>query len=398
MATTLNGAATGFRASLRSSARREWQFLCHSPWDMALISWIPWLIMILFAAMFYSAVPRALPVAVVDDSRGPVSRELIRALDSAPALDVRSHPLDLHQAWPLVRAMQVDAVIHVPADTDDQIQRGQPATVFAFYNAALTTAGATAFRDIDAAVKNLSGQIVLEHTALQQGVDKLKPPPVSVQVTVLFNPARSFEQFLLGLLLPAVLHLILCVAVTSACCRELRDGTAGRWLEQCGGSLPGAILGKWLIYIPVFSLYGFAAVLWVSVIRGDGIAGSLMALLAGQVLLYTAYAAIGLLLSGVIRNMGTALSGVGLYAGTSLAFCGATFPIDGASLFARTWHYLLPFTSYVKLDAAERYLAAPATVTFTHLGALVLFILIPGAIGYHAYRRAVLDPSTWGQR
>src|SRR5690606_33185570 len=88
----------------------------------------------------------------------------------------------------------------------------------------------------------------------------------------------------------------------------------------------------------------------------------------------------------------------GLYAGTSLAFCGATFPIDGASLFARTWPYLLPFTSYVKLDAAERYLAAPATVTFTHLGALVLFILIPGAIGYHAYRRAVLDPSTWGQR
>ena len=103
---------------------------------MALISWIPWLAMILFAAMFHSAVPRTLPVAVVDDSRGPVSRELIRALDAAPALDVCSHPLDLHQAWPLVRAMQVDAVIHIPADTDDQIQRGQPATVFAFYNAA----------------------------------------------------------------------------------------------------------------------------------------------------------------------------------------------------------------------------------------------------------------------
>jgi len=114
--------------------------------------------------------------------------------------------------------------------------------------------------------------------------------------------------------------------------------------------------------------------------------------------MYAAYAAIGLLLSGVVRTMGTALSGVGLYAGTSLAFCGATFPIDGASLFARLWHYLLPFTSYVKLDAAERYLDAPASVTFTHLGALGLFILIPGAIGYHAYRQAVYDPSSWGKR
>src|SRR5690606_35506666 len=153
-------------------------------------------------------------------------------------------------------------------------------------------------------------------------------PPVRDEEYALYNPGRGFDQWRLGLLLRAALHWILCVAVTSACCRELRDGTAGRWLEKCGGSLPGAILGKCLIYVPIFSLYGFAAVLWVSVIRGDGIAGSLMALLAGQVLLYTAYAAIGLLLSGVIRNMGTALSGVGLYAGTSLAFCGATFPID----------------------------------------------------------------------
>ncbi len=398
MAATVSRSPTGFRASLHNSARREWQFLCRSPWDLALITWIPWLTMMLFAVMFHSAVPRALPVAVVDDSRGPVSRDLIRTLQAAPALDVRSHPVDLHQAWPLVRSMRVDAVIHIPADTDDRIQRGQPATLFAFYNAALTTAGAAAFRDIDAAVKHLSGRIVLEHTALQQGTDLLKPAPVNAQVTVLYNPARSFEQFLLGLLLPGVLHLMLCVAVTSACCRELRDGTAGRWLDDCGGNLPGAILGKWLLYIPVFSLYGFAAVLWVSVIRGDGIAGSLLALLAGQVLMYTAYAAIGLLLCGVVRNMGTALSGVGLYAGTSLAFCGATFPIDGASLFARAWHYLLPFTSYVKLDAAERYLAAPVAVTFTHLGALVLFVVIPGAIGYRAYRQAVLDPSTWGQR
>src|SRR5690606_21428837 len=151
----------------------------------------------------------------------------------------------------------------------------------------------------------------------------------------------------------------------------------GRWLEQCGGSLPGAILGKCLIYIPIFSLYGFAAVLWVSVIRGDGIAGSLMALLACQVLLYTAYAAIGLLLSGVLRNMGTALSGVGVYAGTSRAFCAAALPHDGAMRFARPWHFHLPVPRYVKLDAAERYLAAPAPVNVTQLGALVLVIPIP---------------------
>lgn len=398
MAAEVNQPASSFWWALRGSARREWQFLCHSTWDMALISWIPWLTMALLAAMFFSAVPRSLPVAIVDDSRGPVSRELIRALEAAPALDIRAHPLQLTEAWSLVRAMQVDAVIHIPAGADDLVQRGQPATVFAFYNAAFTTAGAAAFRDIDAALKQVAGQVALQHAALQQGPAVLRAAPVSAQITVLFNPARSFEQFLLGLVLPAVLHLMLCVAVTGACCRELRDGTAGRWLEENGGHLAAAIIGKLLLYVPLFSLYGFAALLWVGVIRGDGIAGSLWVLLVGQLLMYSAYAAIGLMLSGLVRNMGTALSGVGLYAGTSLAFCGATFPIDGASWFARLWHYLLPFTSYVKLDAAERYLAAPLAVSATHLGALLLFILIPGVIGYYRYRQAVLDPASWGKR
>jgi len=124
----------------------------------------------------------------------------------------------------------------------------------------------------------------------------------------------------------------------------------------------------------------------------------LSALLAGQLLMYCAYAAIGILLTGVTRNMATALSAVGLYAGTSLAFCGATFPIEGSALFARVWHYLLPFSSYVKLDAAERYLASPAPVAMTHLGALLLFIVIPGTVGYFLYKQAVHDPSTWGKR
>lgn len=398
MASGVNTKNLGFRFALRASARREWQFLCHSSWDMALISWIPWLAMLLLAAMFFSAVPRSLPVAVVDDSRGPVSRELIRALGAAPALDIRANPLQLTEAWSLVRSMDVDAVIHIPANTDQRILQGQSATVFAFYNAALTTAGATAFRDIDAALKQVSGLVALQHNALQQGPEVLRAPPVNVQITVLFNPARSFEQFLLGLVLPAVLHLMLCVAVTGAFCRELRDGTAGRWLEDSGGHLGGAIVGKSLLYVALFTLYAFAALLWVGVIRGDGIAGSLSALLLGQWLMYCAYAAIGLMLSGIIRNMGTALSGVGLYAGTSLAFCGATFPIDGASWFARLWHYLLPFTSYVKLDAAERYLASPLPVTSRHLAALLLFILIPGLIGYYRYRQAVFDPASWGKR
>lgn len=369
-----------------------------SRWDMALVSWIPLLTLGLFAALFFSAVPRSLPLAVVDHSNSPTSRELVRALQAAPALDVRAQPTQLEQAWSLLRAMEVYALVYIPGDTEQQLQRGQKATLFAFYNATFTTAGATSFRDIDAAVKQTSAQFMLAERAKVLGTGAIHAAPVNVQVSILYNSARNFEVFLLGLLFPAVLHLMLCMLCASALGRELRDKSAGSWLQQVGGHVAGAILGKLLPYIALFSLYGLAGLLWVSNIRGDGMAGSLLLLSLGLVLMFAAYGAVALLIVGATRNMGSSLSLIGLYAGTSIAFCGATFPIDGASLLARTWSQLLPFTYYTHLDAAERYLNAPLPLGLSQLGILLLFVVVAGALGYRAYGRALREPSTWGQR
>lgn len=384
--------------SLSNAMQHEWRFLLRSPADLALSTWIPWLIMALLTAMFFSATPRQLPIAVVDDSRGPVAREIIRTVSAAPAVNIISQPQQLPDAFSLARQMQVDAILYIPASVDADMIKNNRATAFAFYNASFTTAGGTAYREISAAMQQVNKNLTIEYTALQRGPEHVKAPPIKAQIQVLYNPARNFELFLVGLLIPGVLHLILCVAVTSAYSRELRDKTIAIWLEQCGGHYSAAVVGKALPYIVLFSLYGAASVFWIAHLRGDGIAGSVVALLLGQFLMYCAYAAFGLMVTGLIKNMGTALSGVGLYAGTSLAFCGATFPIEGASLFARIWHYSLPYTYYTKLDAAERYINAELSITYEYLGILALFILAFGAIGFMKYRQALLTPASWGKR
>src|SRR5690554_6278786 len=190
----------------------------------------------------------------------------------------------------------------------------------------------------------------------------------------------------------------MCVAMTSAYAREIRDKTIQIWINRAGSHTAGAIIGKALPYVFLFSLYGVASIYWIAYIRGDGIPGSLTALLLGNVLLYCAYAAIALMIAGMAPDMSTALSAVGLLAGTSLAFCGATFPIEGASLFARIWHHSLPFTAYVKLDVAERYINAPTTVTVGYLSTLLLFVIVLGSLGYIAYKKAINNPERWGKR
>jgi len=132
-------------------------------------------------------------------------------------------------------------------------------------------------------------------------------------------------------------------------------------------------------------------------VAGDGVRGSAVLLVVGQALLYTAYAAIGFAIAGAVRNMATALSFVSLYAGTALAYSGRTFPVNDASTFVRVWNHLLPFTSYVKLQAQQLDMGAPVSASLVHVAALGAFVVIPGAIGLRLYGRAAREPASWGE-
>ncbi|HNP34329.1 MAG TPA: ABC transporter permease, partial [Woeseiaceae bacterium] len=127
-------------------------------------------------------------------------------------------------------------------------------------------------------------------------------------------------------------------------------------------------------------------------------AGGAAWLMLGQALMYLAYAAIALLFVAFTRNMASALSLAGLYAGTSLAFSGATFPLQGAPWFTRFWSELLPFTAYLKLQAQQLDMGSSLAVSVWPLSVLLLFVLIPGVGGVVLLGRASRDPAAWGRR
>lgn len=388
--------ATARQAFVRSAVR-ECMRLRADPWDLAMATWIPLLALALFAWMFGAGVPRALPVAVVDHDNSVMSRELVRMIDAAPGLQVAARPADMQQAWAAVRAAEVYAVVHVPEGSGREILRGGSAVVFAYYNASHQTAGQAAERGIGDAVQAAGGRFVRADVARIRGPDAVRAPPLRVQATVLANAARSYEQFLLGLLFPALLYLAACLAMVSALGRELRDGTAGEWLQSCGDRLLPAVAGKLAPYLLLFTVHGTGSLVWLAAIRG-GVAGSAALLLAAQAGLYLASAGIALLLVGATRNLGVALSVTGLYAGTALAFSGATFPMQGAPLFAQAWSRLLPLTAYLRLQVQQLELGADWTASLPTVGGLLLFMLVAGGIGLVLYGRGARDPAAWGQR
>ena len=371
--------------SFENAWSRELNYLADNKAELVLITLLPLTLLFILAWLLSGAVIRDLPIAVVDHDHSDVSRELIRRLDASPGLGVIEQPAELAEAFSQVRRVAVYAVVYIPRDARRDMQHGQ-ATAFVYYNASFLTPGQGASRDVAAVMASFNQILLQEVVALRSGPSALARAPLQVQSSLLYNSARSYEHFLLGLLFPAVLHLVAALAMVSALGRELRDGTGTRWLEGCGAH-SAAITGKLAPYVLLFTAYGSGALLYLGYVRGGGIAGALWVLLLGQLCLYSACAGIALLLVGLTKDMGSALSLVGLYVGTALAFSGATFPVLEGPLFTRVWNSLLPLTAYIKLQVQQVDMGSPIADSIKWLGVLALFVLVPGVIGLAKYQR-----------
>ncbi|WP_422505444.1 ABC transporter permease [Stenotrophomonas sp. GZD-301] len=366
------------RAGFSAALHRELRHLRADRAELALVTVLPLLMLVVMAWLFSASVMRAVPIAVVDLDHSAESRLLTRMLDASPGLAVASQPATLADAQTQLRRLDVFAVVLVPRDATRQALRGGEGTVLAYYNASYLTTGQSAARDVTDAVGAWNARLLKERIGLQVGPAKLRAAPIRVQSEILYNPARSYELFLLPLIFPAVLSLVLALAAASSVGREVRDGTLATWL----GDAPWAALaGKLMPYVALFALYGAAGVLYLAYLRGDGVAGSLLLLLLAQPLFYLACAAYAVLFVGLTRDMGTALSVVGLSLGTALAFSGATFPVIDAPLFTRVWNLLLPLTAYVKLQTQQQFVGAPGAVSLWPLATLTLMVLVAGGIG-----------------
>ncbi|WP_447934345.1 ABC transporter permease [Stenotrophomonas lactitubi] len=374
MAAALNTDRGGFGGSWQRELRR----LRSNRADLALVTVLPLLMLVVMAWMFSASVMRDVPIAVVDLDHSSDSRLLLRMLDASPGVRIASQPAGMQEARAQLRRLEVFAVVLVPRDVTRQALRGQQGTVFSYYNATYMTTGQSAARDIGDAVSAWNARLLRERIGLQVGPGKLRAAPIAVQSDILFNPARSYELFLLPLIFPAVLSLVLALAVAGSLGREIRDGTLPAWLGHAPWS---AIAGKVLPYVLLFSLYGALGAAYLAWLRGDGIAGSVLLLLLAQPLFYLATAAYALFFVGVTRDMGTALSAVGLSIGTALAFSSATFPVIDAPLFTRVWHLLLPLSAYIKLQTQQQFIGSPLVVSLWPLATLLLMIVVAGGIG-----------------
>jgi ABC-2 type transport system permease protein len=380
--------------------RRELRRASAGCYTLVLFAVLPLLSFAVLLAIFRSAVPRDLPVVVVDLDHTALSRQVTRSIDATPSVRVAYQAADPDEARRLVLENRAYATVVLPAEMERGVRRGDAPKVVAHYNAQLLLPASLIRRDLRAAVATVSGGLELRvrearGEAPRAALAHLEP--VRLDARALFNPQLNYVYFLVTALLPAMLQIFVTVGTVHVVGSELKAGTAGEWLRTAGGSTLRATVGKLAPYTAWFC----ALALFVTALlfQGAGVPmrGSLPVIVVATVLFVLAYQAVAVLLVSWLSNLRFATSAAAFYCTPAFAFIGVTFPAMAMPPAGRVWGALLPLTHYVRLLFDQALRGAPPRTALPSLGALALFVLVGGVASAWRMPRILADSRYWGR-
>jgi len=391
-----------FIAGVRAACAREVAYLRASSWDLALISWVPALVIALAWAIFAQGVNLKLPLAFVDEDHSPESRRLAVALDAARSTAIAARPATLAEAWPLVRAGQAYAVVHVPADWQRRRERADPRPVVLYTNEQFHAASTSLTNDVVGATRAIvGGEAVTKLAALGGGFagSERRAGAVRIELRTLYGPQLSFERALAGAFMPALLHLFVFGGAAYAIGREYRDRTAGAWLTSANGSIAAALLGKLLPLLTSFTLLGVGIIVWLAGYRGWAANGSVLVWCLGMLSLIVVCCAIPALLVALTGSLRLALSAVAITNATAISYTGFTYPLFSLNTAAKVWRAIVPFPYFYEIQQQQWNIGAPVSMSALPFAVLWgVYIVLPLAIAVPLLAKRCRDPEGWGER
>lgn len=389
--------------SIVLSARREACRLARSPWDLAMITWVPVLGVALIWWIFSAGLPHGLPIGVQDEDRSVLSRQLVRMLDATPGLRVTLSMTDGQQTQAALRRTDVYAVVVVPRGFSSQLKQGRIGHVTLLHNAQLGTHSGLIQRDVRTVVGTLSAGVELTARAKRGDsalAARVQMEPIQTQLVGVFNMSGNYEQFLAVALVPALLHILAMTAGAWAVGCELRDASLRDWLGESGHPwhTAGALLGKLLWPCISLSAVGLLALVWFTWGRGWHPGGSIAWVAAALVLLVALSVTLGALLAATTRSLRMALSGVGFFSAPAFAFSAVGYPLLAMTPGARTWALAMPFTHYIDLQTGQLQMGAPLSASAATMAGLLVAMLLACLLCVPLLQRALTQPGSWGAR
>ena len=313
---------------------------------------------VLYNLIYLNDTLRNMPIAVVDMSNTPLSRNLIRSVDATPDLEVAKTFTNLEEAKDPFYKGQVHGVLVIPADFSEKIHKKQQAKISTYYDMSSFLYYRTMAMGVNFAMLDMNDDIKIERLNSMGKVGReaeIIAAPFNYNDEILFNEGMGYSSFLIPAVLALVIHQALFFGVGMITGTAHEDDSLYTLIPpNSGRAVFHVVAGKalcyfsWFLVVAVYVL-GFIPKLFNLPHIGNPL--DVVALIVPYLLASTFFI---MTVSHFIRNRET---GFVIFLFTSLVFLfmsGASWPRSSMGPFWVSISYLFPSTfginGYIKIN------------------------------------------------
>ena len=302
----------------------------------------------LYPQPYLGQVLRGLPIAVVDQDRTELSRDLVQALDADEALKVAVRADTLADAQAALDRHDVFAILAIPKDTERYVLRGQQARIAAYVDAAYFLLYSRTLQGISESAAAASAEIskrgARSEGSLVYAAMARSASPIDFLSQPLFNPTGGYASYVVPAAFILILQqtLLLGVASLGGAAYAL-GGPTNRWLRSGARAVFGQALAHLCFALPGLALY----LIVLPRVYGFSTLGRLEDLILMAVPFVLSVSFLAQFVSAWFTRRETAIL---IFIGVSLPLffqVGVSWPVEALPDFIRTASRIIPSTSAI---------------------------------------------------
>ncbi len=369
-------------------ARAEWLLNRRDPRSLGVIFVLPVLLLVLYGYGLNFDLEH-LPMAVQDQDRSELSREIIRRAAASGYFDFVAEVTTTGQIARLLATGRALLVLVIPPRFTEDFLSGRGASLEVVVDGSDAVTANTAFGYVRALVARLAADWGRD-LAARRGLSAGALQPITVHLQVLYNPNLDSAAFIVPGLIGVVMALMAALLTSTCIVRERETGTFEALLATPVRPAE-VILGK-LVPYAAFSMIDIGlCVLAGMLIFGVTPAGSMLQFVAVSAVFVFACLAMGLMISGRAGSQRTAIvGGIMALMLPTIMLSGFVFPIINFPPPLKAIANVLPATHYLVAARAVYLRGVSLTACWPHVAVLLALAAVTFAAAVKSFKARLL--------